>query len=323
MTDNGTVPAIRARGLRHVYKTRKEQVEAVKGVNIDVAQGEIVGFLGPNGAGKTTTLKMLATLLRPTGGEVQIAGHDLRADPTGVRRSIGYVSQAGTTASEAQVMLELESQGRLYGLSTAEARKRGSALLDALDLSGVEERKCGSLSGGQRRRLDIAMGLIHDPALVFLDEPSTGLDPQARANLWDHIRRLRDERGTTVFLTTHYMDEADSLSDRLLIIDKGEIVGEGTSHALKAELKGDSMTLTFASTEATEAGTNIVGALAGASAPVIEGNVVHLTLPDAARALPGLMRDLGAAGADPIGAELARPTLDDVFLARTGRSLRD
>ncbi|MGZ9812199.1 ATP-binding cassette domain-containing protein [Pseudoroseicyclus sp. H15] len=316
--------AIHARGLRQVYKGRKgKEVEAVKGVDIDVAQGEIVGFLGPNGAGKTTTLKMLATLLRPTGGTATVAGCDLRKDPAGVRRGIGYVSQAGSTLPDAKVMLEIESQGRLYGLSTKEARRRGRELMEALDLGGLEERKSEALSGGQRRRLDIVMGLIHEPKLVFLDEPTTGLDPQARANLWEHVRRLRDEFGTTVFITTHYMDEADSLSDRLLIIDKGEIVGEGTSAKLKAELKGDSLTLTFGSTEAVETGEARVAAMDGAANVVREGNVLRFNLPDGAGALPHLIKQLSDAGAEPIGAELSRPTLDDVFLALTGRSLRE
>ncbi|WP_373356095.1 ATP-binding cassette domain-containing protein [Pseudoroseicyclus sp. CXY001] len=324
MSDEGAGAAIHARGLKKTYKGRKgAEVVAVKGVDLDVAKGEIVGFLGPNGAGKTTTLKMLATLLTPSGGTARVAGCDLASDPLGVRRRIGYVSQTGSTLPDAKLMLEIESQGRLYGLSTAEARRRGLELMEALDLGGLENRKSQALSGGQRRRLDIVMGLLHEPELVFLDEPTTGLDPQARANLWEHIRRLRDERGTTIFLTTHYMDEADSLSDRLLIIDQGEIVGEGTSAKLKAELKGDSLTLTFTGAEEAERGAAIAGALEGAANLVTTGNVVFLNLPEAARALPGLVKRLGEAGAEPIGAELSRPTLDDVFLALTGRSLRE
>ena len=189
---------LEARGLTKTYKIRSrgkdapKTVEAVKGVDITVTAGEIVGFLGPNGAGKTTTLRMLTTLLDPTGGTATVAGHDLRADPVGVRRSIGYVAQMGTTDPSALVGEELIDHARLYGIDPSVAAERGKALLADLDLEGVWTRKCGSLSGGQRRRLDIAMGLIHQPHLVFLDEPSTGLDPQSRANLWHHIARLRD-----------------------------------------------------------------------------------------------------------------------------------
>lgn len=315
--------AIEARGLTRSFVVRKAVTQAVQGVDLSVARGEIVGFLGPNGAGKSTTLKMLCTLLQPTSGEARVAGCDLRRDPVGVRRRIGYVSQSGSTAREALVGLEITSQGRLYGLSVEDSRARGQDLLAALDLADVWGRSCGSLSGGQRRRLDIVMGLLHRPELIFLDEPTTGLDPQARANLWNHIRTLRDRFGTTVFLTTHYLDEADALSDRLLVIDKGQIVGSGTSSALKAKLRGDAVTLTLRTADATQAAAAIAGALDGAANVNAEGNVLRLQVPNAATALPGLLRDLTAGGIDPIGVETARPTLDDVFLSLTGRSLRD
>lgn len=313
---------IEARGLARQFRTRGAAVEAVRGISFDVPRGAIMGFLGPNGAGKSTTLKMLCTLLRPTAGTARVAGCDLASDPQGVRRRIGYVAQGGTTSAGATVGLEIVTQGRLYGLTAAEARRRGEALLEALDLSQVWDRTCGALSGGQRRRLDIVMGLIHDPELVFLDEPSTGLDPQSRANLWTHIRALRDRRGTTVFLTTHYLDEADALSDRLLIIDKGGIVGEGTSTELKAAVAGDSIALTLRRGEEAEAVARVVPGLAG-SHLLVEGNVVRFQVPQAATALPQLLRELTLAGIDPIGVETARPTLDDVFLALTGRTLRD
>ncbi|MDO8360713.1 MAG: ATP-binding cassette domain-containing protein, partial [Devosia sp.] len=234
---------IEARGLKRTYRARGKAIEAVRGIDLTVQHGEIVGFLGPNGAGKTTTLKMLCTLLEPTGGSATVAGSDLRQDAVGVRRKIGYVSQAGSTSPEAVVGEEIMSHAQFYGIDRATAKQRGQDLLASLDLSDVWSRTCGSLSGGQRRRLDIVMGLIHKPALVFLDEPSTGLDPQSRANLWTHIRKLRDELGTTVFLTTHYMDEADSLSDRILIIDTGTIVAEGTPAELKKRVSGDAITL--------------------------------------------------------------------------------
>ena len=227
---------IHARGLARTFRKRKQEVHAVVGVDLDVAPGEIVGFLGPNGAGKTTTLRMLTTLLEPTAGTATVAGCDLIADPVGVRRRIGYVSQSGSTAPEARAGEEVVDHARLYGMSTAEATERGKQLFRELDLDGLWERQPKSMSGGQRRRLDIAVGLIHVPELVFLDEPTTGLDPQARANLWEHIKGLREERGTTVFLTTHYLDEADALCDRILVIDHGAIVAE--RHARRAEVPG-------------------------------------------------------------------------------------
>jgi ABC-2 type transport system ATP-binding protein len=314
---------IEAKGLRRTYKARKQLIEAVRGVDLRVKHGEIVGFLGPNGAGKTTTLKMLTTLLEPTGGSATVAGSDLRRDPVGVRRKIGYVSQAGSTSSEALVGEEIVDHARLYGIAPRISAARARELLAALDLSDIWDRKCGSLSGGQRRRLDIVMGLIHQPELVFLDEPSTGLDPQSRANLWTHIRKLRDELGTTVFLTTHYMDEADSLSDRILIIDKGTIVAEGTPAELKKRVSGDTITLTLRSeSDAARAGETAAG-LAGADQPAVEANVVRFHVPDGALALPVLMADLVKSGIEAIGVEVNRPTLDDVFLTLTGRSLRD
>jgi ABC-2 type transport system ATP-binding protein len=314
---------IEAQGLRRTYRGRSKSVEAVRGIDINVERGEIVGFLGPNGAGKTTTLKMLCTLLEPSGGEATVAGCDLRRDPQGVRRRIGYVAQGGTTNILAKVSLEICSQAELFGIAPKEARRRGQELLRALDLDDVWDRTCGSLSGGQRRRLDIVMGLVHQPELVFLDEPSTGLDPQSRANLWNHIRRLRDTFETTVFLTTHYMDEADSLSDRLLIIDHGTIVGEGTSAQLKEKISGDSLTFTLRDEETVATAARIAGQMNGADNVVVEGNMLRFQIPNGASALPGFLRELGSAGIDPIGAEIARPTLDDVFLTLTGRSLRD
>lgn len=314
---------IEARGLKRTYKARGKSIEAVRGIDLTVNKGEIVGFLGPNGAGKTTTLKMLCTLLEPTGGSATVAGSDLRTDPVGVRRKIGYVSQAGSTSPEAIVGEEIVSHAMFYGIDRTESTRRGQELLAALDLGDVWKRKCGSLSGGQRRRLDIVMGLIHEPTLVFLDEPTTGLDPQSRANLWTHIRSLRDKLGTTVFLTTHYMDEADSLSDRILIIDNGVIVAEGTPAELKKRVSGDAITLTMRNEGDATRAAEIAGKLEGADTPKTEAHVVRLHVPDGGRALPVLLAELTRNGIDAIGVDVNRPTLDDVFLTLTGRSLRD
>ncbi|MFN3866047.1 MAG: ATP-binding cassette domain-containing protein [Demequina sp.] len=323
-----TVPIIEARGLSKTYKVRgrgkdaERTVEAVKGVDITIDAGEIVGFLGPNGAGKTTTLRMLTTLLDPSGGTATVNGHDLARDPVSVRRSIGYVAQMGTTDPNAVAGEELVDQARLYGIDRKVAADRGRALLSGLDLDGLWERKCGTLSGGQRRRLDIAMGLIHEPSIVFLDEPSTGLDPQSRANLWDHIRRVRDELATTVFITTHYMDEADALSDRLLVIDHGEIVARGTPDELKRSVGGDQVLLTSTSVDAAHALAGAATDILGGTPAEVDGEEVRLTVPDGASALPRLLRELGAAH-NVAGVAVRRPTLDDVFLTMTGRSLRD
>src|SRR5207342_1397241 len=200
------------------------------------------GFLGPNGAGKTTTLRMLATLLKPTGGRATVAGVDLARDPQEVRRRIGYVPQGGSTDPAETGRGELVLQGRLYGMDKTTAVRRASEVLEVLELSAAADRPTGTYSGGMRRRLDVGLGIVHRPAVLFLDEPTTGLDPQARARMWDEIRLLRDG-GTIVFLTTHYLEEADALAGRLAIIDQGKIVAEGTADELKRKVAGDVVTL--------------------------------------------------------------------------------
>ncbi len=312
-----------SRGLRRVYKTKKQEVEAVRGVDFAVEQGEIVGFLGPNGAGKTTTLRMLTTLLEPSGGEAMVAGSDLRLDPVGVRRSIGYVAQGGSTDPEARAGEEIVDHARMYGIELPTARGNGEALFRQLDLDGMWDRQCKTLSGGQRRRLDIAMGLVHQPQLIFLDEPSTGLDPQSRANLWEHIARLRTDLGTTVFLTTHYMDEADVLCDRILVIDDGSIVAQGAPDELKRKVAGDSVVLSLEDQRSTVVVAELVSHLEGATEPAIDGTEVRFQVPDGASALPMLLRAMVERNVDATGVQVHRPTLDDVFLIMTGRSLRD
>jgi ABC-2 type transport system ATP-binding protein len=318
------MPAIVVEGLQRSF----DEVFAVQGVDLTVEEGEIYGFLGPNGAGKTTTLRMLTTLLAPTSGTATVAGHDLLRDPVAVRRRIGYVAQGGVTLPQARTGEEVVDQARLYGVTPADARRRGAELFAQLDLEGLWERPCGSLSGGQRRRLDIVMGLVHSPELVFLDEPTTGLDPQSRANLWGHIRGLRDGLGATVFLTTHYLDEADALCDRLLVIDNGTIVATGTPEELKREVSGDAVTLTLKdgpdADGALLAASELPGAQGGVKRPAGDGTAqVQVRVPHGGAALPGLLRTLDARGIAPDAVEVRRPTLDDVFLSLTGRSLRD
>lgn len=327
---------IEAKGLARDFTSRKRTVHAVRGVDLAVEEGEIVGFLGPNGAGKTTTLRMLTTLLRPTAGTAVVAGADLLRDPLGVRKRIGFVPQAigqtqGGTSDNALVMEELLDQGTAYRIGRDETRRRAAALIEQLDLGGLGQRFVKTLSGGQRRRLEIALGLVHQPPLVFLDEPTTGLDPQSRSNMWEHIRRLRSELGTTVFLTTHYLDEADALCDRLFVIDHGVIVAAGTPDQLKRRVSGDVVTLSVNSPAshgtadhgATEAARSLLKASPVVREVTAADGSLRLTVEHGEEALPVLLRTLDGAGITMSAISLSRPTLDDVFLTLTGRSLRD
>ena len=312
---------IEARGLARTFKTRTGDVRAVRGIDVDVAEGEIVGLLGPNGAGKTTTLRMLCTLIAPTAGTAVIAGADLASQPRLVRSRIGYVMQGGSTNEDELVLDEMVLQARLFGVSKRDALARGEALLDALDLAGLGGRKCKQLSGGQRRRVDIALGLIHEPGLIFLDEPTTGLDPQSRANLWDHIRRLR-ARGTTVVLTTHYLEEADALCDRIFVMDHGEVVAEGTPEQLKRRISGDVLTIEAEPAE-VETVVGVANATVSVRNHITDDGRVHLTVEAGDQSVVPLLRALDAKGVVPDALTVKRPSLDDVFLAVTGRSLRD
>jgi ABC-2 type transport system ATP-binding protein len=316
---------IETRGLRKVYRTKKRgevtTVDAVRGIDLTVAAGEIFGFLGPNGAGKTTTLRMLATLLVPDGGEAVIAGADLLANPREVRRRIGYVAQAGSTWDEVSAREELTLQARMYGASKADAQRAADAAMDSFGLAGFGDRWCKTYSGGQRRKVDIALGVIHRPQVLFLDEPTTGLDPQSRITLWDEVNRLRDE-GMTIFITTHYLEEADQLCDRVAIIDHGTIVAEGTPAALKREVAGDvvSLVLNGSTMKAAEvlAGQPDIWVLEGQQA-----DSLRLRVESGAAAIQQIMRALDSSDIELGAIELHRPSLDDVFLAKTGRSLGD
>jgi ABC-2 type transport system ATP-binding protein len=316
---------IETKGLRKSFRSRdarsKKTVEAVRGVDLQVAEGEIYGFLGPNGAGKTTTLRMLATLIEPDSGDATIAGADLRRQPGEVRRRIGYVAQGGSTWDESTAREELVLQARLYGISKAEAGRRAAAALDAFQLSEYADRKCKTYSGGQRRRVDIALGIIHAPKVVFLDEPTSGLDPQSRAHMWDEVRRLREE-GMTIFLTTHYLDEADALCDRIAIMDHGLVVAEGTPEALKREISGDVLTLGLATASVPQAVKLLDGEPYVNRVESAESDV-RLYVDEGATAIPLILRALDGAGVTLTSIELHRPSLDDVFLTKTGRSLRE
>jgi ABC-2 type transport system ATP-binding protein len=314
---------IQTHGLTKSFRSRQgrqnKTVEAVRGVDLAVEPGEIFGFLGPNGAGKTTTLRMLATLIEPDGGTAVIAGADLRKNPGEVRRRIGYVAQGGSTWDESTAREELILHARMYGVSKAEASRRAAATLDAFQLSEYADRRCKTYSGGQRRRVDIALGIIHQPKVVFLDEPTTGLDPQSRAHMWDEVRRLREE-GMTVFLTTHYLDEADALCDRIAIMDHGEIVAEGTPDALKQEISGDVVNISL--TDSARA-AQVLGSSDFVRKLETTDDGVRLYVDEAGSAIPQILRALDGDGVVLGGIELHRPSLDDVFLTKTGRTLRE
>ncbi len=311
---------IKTRGLRRVFKSRKSEVVAVDGVDLEVHAGQIFGFLGPNGAGKTTTLRMLSTLLPPSGGEATVAGADLVKEPARVRERIGYVSQVGSSYLEVTGRTELVLQGRLYGMNAQQAKQRAAELLDTLDLADCGDRRTKTYSGGQKRRLDIGIGLMHLPSLLFLDEPTTGLDPQSRARMWDEVRRLRDG-GTTIFLTTHYLEEADALCDRLAIIDHGRIVAGGTPDELKRQVAGDVVVLGIKENRAKALellrGQTFVREITD------EEDALHLYVDRGETVMPVILRQLDSAGIELSSLSMARPSLDDVFLRQTGRSLRE
>jgi ABC-2 type transport system ATP-binding protein len=301
-----TTPLIETRALTRHFTKNKQTVEAVRGLDLSVQRGELVAFLGPNGAGKSTTLKMLTTLLAPTSGSAAVAGHDVVREQREVRRHIGYVGQGNGAGHLQRGRDELVSQGRAYGLSRLEARRRSDELIEALDLGQVADRQVSGLSGGQRRRMDIALGLVHAPELIFLDEPSTGLDPQNRANLTDIVRRLHAEQGSTVVLTTHYLEEADALAQRVVVIDHGQVIADDTAANLKSGL-GDLISLQFADGQSSREAAGRAERLTGAVVTVGAGGRVQIRVAGGRELVVGLLDDLGRAGVPPT----------------TGRSLRE
>ncbi|MFI8526163.1 ATP-binding cassette domain-containing protein [Promicromonospora sukumoe] len=341
---------IRTRALtKDFVVSRTRTVHAVRGISLDVEPGELVAVLGPNGAGKTTSLRMLTTLIQPTSGTAEVAGWDVVDHPDRVRAAIGYVGQGGAGGASQHVRDELVTQGEIYGLDRRTAKARAAELLEALDLTEQADRKVESLSGGQKRRLDVAVGLVHAPSLLFLDEPSTGLDPHNRANLWEHILRMRTAAAEpmTIVLTTHYLDEADTFAERVIVVDHGQVIADDTADALKAELAGDLVTLRVPAEHgaalagiaerapgtrsvrvadggaSTGLGLRAQAAHAGSAAPTERESTVEIRTADGPGATPGLLRAADAAGIGVHRVDVARPTLDDVFLGLTGRSLRE
>jgi ABC-2 type transport system ATP-binding protein len=317
---------IQTKGLRKTFISKgrggNKEVEAVKGIDLTVRRGEIFGFLGPNGAGKSTTQKMLSTLLCPTGGEANVLGYDLAEQQEQIRQNVGCVGQAGGADLSSTGVENLVLQAQLYGLDTDTAKKYASEFVERLQMSSFIERPAQSYSGGQKRRLDIALGMIHHPQLLLLDEPTTGLDPQSRAYLWGEIKKLKAD-GVTIFLTTQYMDEADRLCDTIAIIDNGKIIVTGTPEELKSSVGGDSIIFSFPSEETARNAKTFLTEKIQAARIQTKDNSVHLTIKDGERMLPDLLRSLDANHLEAQSVTLSRPSLDDVFLKYTGRSLRE
>lgn len=314
---------IHARDLTRTFKTKSGTVEAVRGLSLDVAEGELVAFLGPNGAGKSTSVRMLTTLLPLTSGSALVGGHDVERAPGEVRRRIGYVGQKTASGPYHRVRDELVTQGRAQRMTAAEAKTRADELLGMLELDDLADRDCTSLSGGQKRRLDVALGLMHKPDILFLDEPSTGLDPHSRANLWQHILKLRKQTGMTIFLTTHYLDEADTMAERVMIMDHGRLIADDTPERLKAELAGDTIKLSLTSDGEVTAAAELAQNLPAARDVAPNGRGLTVTVRDGEAVLPEFIRRLHDQGVEIATATVKRPTLDDVFLGLTGRSLRE
>ena len=326
---NTSAAAVQVTGLRKTFHVKGAPVAALTGIDLAVAPGEIFGLLGPNGAGKTTTLRILTTLLDADAGEALVAGADVRREPALVRRRIGYVGQLGGADVNATGRENLLLAGRLYGLSAVDASRRCAELLEVFGLGegGLADRSVRTYSGGQRRRLEVALGIMHRPGVLFLDEPTTGLDPQNRANLWDQLRQLRDG-GATVFLTTHYLDEADQLSDRVAIVDHGAVIALGTPGELKRRYSAGTISVT--PEPAAPGAPPVLPALARelAGTPFVDGaavenGAIRLTVTDTTRAMAAVFGVLAARDIPTKAASVARPSLDDVFLRETGRSLRD
>jgi ABC-2 type transport system ATP-binding protein len=306
--------AIEVEGLAKRYG----DVQALAGVGFAVQQGEIFGLLGPNGAGKSTTIRVLATLTTPDAGRAAVGGHDVVRDPDGVRRTIGYVPQDSGVDQNATGRENLLLQGRIQGLGGRSLRARVEELLALVGIEDSADRVVRTYSGGMRRRLDIALGLIHRPTVLYLDEPTTGLDPEVRASMWEEVRRLATQEQLTILLTTHYLEEADELAQRVAIVSRGTVVAAGTPADLKAELEGDAVQLELAEGQLEQAQA-VLARVGARTTTVAEPRTVVGRFEDGGRALPGLLAALDAEGIGVAAVSLSRPTLDDVYLHHTGR----
>jgi ABC-2 type transport system ATP-binding protein len=310
------IPAIEARGLTRTFK---DGIEAVRGVDLSVPEGEVFGFLGPNGAGKSTTIRMLCTLLPPSEGSAVVAGHDVVRDGDEVRRNIGVALQE-IGLDPVQTGRELlELQCGLYGIGGAAGRQRTQELLELVGLTDAADRRTKTYSGGMKRRLDLASALVHQPKVLFLDEPTTGLDPTSRLTVWDEVRSI-NATGTTIFLTTQYLEEADELCERLAIIDHGELVAQGTPESLKAEIGKDVVSVELHGADA-ERTRQVIGELPGLDRVIAEQDALALFVENGAASIAEIVRRLDTANVEVGAISVSRPSLDDVFLEATGRRL--
>jgi ABC-2 type transport system ATP-binding protein len=293
-------------------------VRALEGVAFSVRAGEVFGLLGPNGAGKSTTVKVLATLTKPDSGRAEVAGHDVGREPNAVRRAIGYVPQSSGVDRDATGRENLMLQGRVQGMSGRALETRVAELLELLGLKEAADRVVRGYSGGMKRRLDVGLGLVHRPQVLFLDEPTTGLDPEARASMWDELERLAEGESLTILLTTHYMEEADELADRLAIVSRGRVVVEGTPEELKQSLRGEAVEVELGDGRTAEAEAVVV-ALEGVLEASIDGRRLRSRVASGARAIPSILSALEAKGIAVEAVTTHRPSLDDVYLHYTGR----
>ena len=314
--------AVQAVDLVKTYRTGRhtQPVRALDGLSLDITAGTVFALLGPNGAGKSTTVKILTTLSRPDAGRASVAGVDVLQQPDAVRRLIGLVSQKSSTDPMATARENLVLAGRIQGLSHASSRSRARELLSRFQLDDATNRLAKTFSGGMSRKLDVAMGLMHRPRVLFLDEPTTGLDPEARADMWAEISRLSSDEYVTVLLTTHYLEEADQLADRLAIIDAGRLVVEGTPDELKSELRGDTVLVELSSADAAAAALGLLTRLRGLHEVDADGRSLRARAEHGARAVPAVIAALEDAGVAAASVAVARPSLDDVYLRHVGRS---
>jgi ABC-2 type transport system ATP-binding protein len=299
-------------------KTYGKDVRALDGMRFSVPEGQVFGLLGPNGAGKSTTVRILVTLSRADAGRAAVAGHDVQREPAAVRRAIGYVPQASGVDREATGRENLVLQGRLQGMASRDAESRADELLELFDLTEKRDARVRTFSGGQKRRLDVATGLMHRPQVLFLDEPTTGLDPEARAAMWDELSRLAASERLTVLLTTHYREEAERLAERVAIVSRGRVVAAGEPEQLKRELRGDSVTVELRA-EADGTAQGVVNALPDVHDVLLEGRRLHARVERGAEAVPGILAALDAKGVQVAAVTVSRPSLDDVYLHYTGR----